>query len=136
MKTVLFVCIGNAARSIIAEALFNSVAPDGWIGISGGTKPASKVSEDAVGVLGEIGVKVDKELPTTLNEGLAKSAEVGITMGCGVEDDCALLFTHIKEDWGIDDPRGKPVEEYRRIRDIIKRKVEELIERINNGAIT
>ena len=135
MKTVLFVCVGNAARSIIAEALFNSMAPAGWTAISGGTRPASRISEDAVSVLKEIGAKVDKEKPTLFDEQLAKSAEVGITMGCGVEDDCAVLFTSIKEDWETDDPRGQPIEEYRRIRDGIKRKVEELVERINNGGI-
>ncbi len=97
MKTVLFVCVGNAARSIMAEALFNDIVPDGWTAISGGTRPASRISEDAVSVLKEIGARVDKEKPTLLDEQLAKSAEVGITMGCGVEDDCAVLFTSIKD---------------------------------------
>lgn len=135
MKTVLFVCVGNAARSIIAEALFNSMAPAGWTAISGGTSPASRISEDAVSVLKEMGVKVDKEKPTLLDEQLAKSAEVGITMGCGVKADCAVLFTPIKGDWRTDDPRGQPIEEYRRILDGTKRKVEELVGRINNGGI-
>lgn len=135
MKKVLFVCVGNAARSIMAEALFNAAAPEGWKAQSGGTKPASRISEDAVSVLREIGVEVEKEKPTPLDNGLAKSAEVGITMGCGVEDECSVLFTKVKEDWGTEDPRGAPIEKYREIRDEIKGKVEELVKRIEEGGI-
>lgn len=133
MKTVLFVCVGNSARSIMAEALFNAVAPDGWEARSGGTKPASIISGKSVEVLGELGVKVEKEGPSPLDRELAKSAEIGITMGCEVEDECPVLFTQIREDWGIDDPRGQPIEKYRKIRGEIKRKVEGLIEEIKTG---
>jgi len=135
MKIVLFVCVGNAARSIIAEALFNAAAPEGWRASSGGTKPASRISDDAIAVLGEIGVKVEKEKPTPLDEELAKSAEIGITMGCGVEDGCQVLFNPIKEDWNIDDPRGERIEKYREIRDEIKGHVDELIKKIEEGGI-
>ncbi len=133
MKKVLFVCVGNAARSIMAEALFNAAAPDGWKAQSGGTKPASRISDDAVAVLGEIGVKVEKERPSSPDQELAKNAEIGITMGCGVKDECPVLFTPIKEDWGIDDPRGQPIEKYREIRDEIKGRVERLVEEIRSG---
>jgi arsenate reductase len=133
MKTVLFVCVGNSARSIMAEALFNAKAPEGWGASSGGTKPASRISEDAIAALDEIAVKVEKKKPSSLDKELAKSAEIGITMGCEVEDECPVLFTPVKEDWGIDDPRGQPKEKYQEIRDEIKRKVEELVEEIMNG---
>lgn len=132
MKKVLFVCVGNAARSIMAEALFNSMAPDGWKASSGGTKPASRIAEKAIEVLDEIGVEAEKEKPTVLDEELAKSAEIGITMGCEVEDECPVLFTPVKEDWNIDDPRGEPKEKYRKTRDEIKRKIEELVGEIMN----
>jgi len=135
MKTVLFVCIGNAARSIIAEAIFNSMAPDGWRAQSAGTMPAGSISESAISVLEEVGVRVEKDKPTVLGEGLAKSADVGITMGCGVEDECPVLFTPVKEDWGIDDPKGAPIEKFREVRGDIKGKVEGLIEEIKRGGI-
>ena len=135
MKTVIFVCVGNAARSVMAEALFNSIAPDGWEAMSGGTKPASSISSEAIAVLKEIGIEVKKENPTVLGDELAKNAEIGITMGCGVEDECPVLFTAIKEDWGVDDPKGKPLEKYREIRDEIKRGVEDLVEQLKEGLV-
>ncbi len=134
MKRVLFVCVGNSARSIMAEALFNAAAPEGWEASSGGTKPASRISKDAIAVLGEFGVKVGKKRPSLLDQKLAKSADIGITMGCGVEDECPVLFTPVNEDWGLDDPKGRPIEKFREIRDEIKRRVERLVEEIKAGA--
>lgn len=133
MKKVLFVCVGNSARSIIAEALFNAMAPEGWKALSGGTKPARRISEDAIAVLDEIGVKVEKERPSLLAQEPVKNAEIGITMGCGVEDECPVLFTPIKEDWDLDDPKGQPIEKFRKIRDETKRRVERLVEEIRSG---
>ena len=135
MKKVLFVCVGNAARSIMAEALFNAAAPDGWKAQSGGTKPASTISGKSIEVLEELGVKVEKENPSPLDPELAKNAEIGITMGCEVEDECHVLFTPVKEDWSIDDPKGAPIEKYREIRDEIKKKVDELVKKIEEGGI-
>jgi arsenate reductase len=119
----------------MAEALFNAVAPVDYRASSGGTKPASRISEKTKAVLDEIGVKVEKESPSLLDEELAKSADIGITMGCGVEDECPVLFTPVKDDWDIDDPRGQPIEKYREIRDEVKRKVEELVKKIGEGGI-
>jgi arsenate reductase len=135
MKKVLFVCVGNAARSIIAEALFNAAAPDGWKAQSGGTKPASVISEKVTMVLGELGASVKKKAPSLFDKELAKSADIGITMGCEVEEECPVLFTPVKEDWNIDDPRGEPIEKYREIRDEIKKKVDDLVEKIEEGGI-
>lgn len=117
----------------MAEALFNAAAPEGWRALSAGTKPAGSISGDAVSVLGEIGITVEKDAPSLLDPKLSKSAEIGITMGCGVEDECAVLFTPIKEDWGLDDPKGQPIEKFREIRDEIKARVEKLIEDISSG---
>ncbi|MEE8402484.1 MAG: arsenate reductase ArsC [Candidatus Hydrothermarchaeaceae archaeon] len=132
MRKVLFVCVGNSARSIMAEALFNAVSPDGWKASSAGTKPAGSISGDAIAVLDEVGVKVEKDAPSLLGPKLAKSADIGITMGCGVEDECAVLFTPVKEDWGLDDPKGQSIEKFREMRDEIKRRVERLIEGIES----
>lgn len=112
MKKVLFVCVGNSARSIVAEALFNAMAPEGWEALSGGTKPASRISGKSIAVLDESGVKVEKERPSPLDQDLAKNAEIGITMGCEVEDECP----------------GQPIEKYRETR-----KVEGLVEELNAG---
>ncbi len=99
----------------------------------GGTKPASIISGKSVEVLGELGVKVEKERPSLFDKELAKSAEIGITMGREVEDECPVLFTPVKEDWDIDDPRGQPIAKYREVRDEIKRRVEGLVEGIQEG---
>lgn len=134
MKKVLFVCVGNSARSIIAEALFNVAAPGGWEALSAGTKPASRISDKAATVLVEIGIKVEKKNPSVLDPSLAKNADIGITMGCGVEDDCPVLFTPIKEDWDLDDPKGAPIEKFRRVRGEIKKRVDKLVMEIESGA--
>lgn len=134
VKRVTFVCIGNSGRSIMAEALFNSMAPEGWIASSGGTKPASSISSGAVEVLGEIGVEVTKKHPTVLDSMETRDIEVGITMGCGVESEgCPVVLTPHKEDWGIADPKGMPLEQFRIIRDTIKEKVEAMVKRIEAG---
>lgn len=137
MKRVTFVCIGNSGRSIMAEALFNSMAPEGWIASSDGTKPASSISRGTIEVLGEIGVEVIKKHPTVIDSIQTRSMEVGITMGCGVESQgCPVVLTPYKEDWGIADPKGLPLEQFRIIRDTIKEKVAGLVERIEAGEFT
>ncbi|NOZ77208.1 MAG: arsenate reductase ArsC [Euryarchaeota archaeon] len=134
MRRVVFVCIGNSGRSIMAEAIFNSMAPRGWKAESGGTRPARSISREAVEVLEEIGVKVEKRHPTFIDPITTRQIDVGITMGCGVESEgCPVVLTGYREDWSLPDPKGFSKEQFRLVRDQIREKVEDLVRRIEAG---
>jgi arsenate reductase len=134
MKRVIFVCIGNSGRSIMAEAIFNSMAPEGWVAESGGTRPASSISREAVEALGEIGVQVKKKHPTFIDPVSTRRIDIGITMGCGVESEgCPVVLTKHKEDWALPDPKGFSIEKFRLVREEIKVKVEKLVGEIEKG---
>jgi arsenate reductase len=128
MKTVLFVCVGNSCRSQMAEAFFNEMAPEGWRGISAGTRPAEAVSSEASEAMGELGIDMEGARPKGLTPEMLEDAERIITMGCGVGETCPALFDREGiEDWGLEDPRGKTMEEVRRVRDEIRGRVEALV---------
>jgi arsenate reductase len=112
----------------MAEAFFNRSSKTAKAS-SAGTKPASSVNPLAVQVMREIGVDISEARPKLLTPGMLNAADKVITMGCAVGDVCpgALVET---EDWGIDDPAGKPIEEFRRARDLIRKRVEELIKKL------
>ena len=124
MKKVLFVCVGNSCRSQMAEAFFNQMSKTA-IASSAGTKPASSVNTLAIQVMKEIGIDLTNSKPKLLTREMLNDVDKVITMGCGVGDVCpgAIVET---EDWGIDDPTGKPINEFRRVRELIKEKVEKL----------
>jgi len=126
---VLFVCVGNSARSQIAEALFNKIAGKKEAQ-SAGTQPAEKVSPKAVEAMREIGTDISMQTPKLLTQEMVEKAEKIITMGCLNSASCPLFLLEDKskiEDWKIEDPRGKPIEKVRKIRDEIKRMVEKLV---------
>lgn len=130
MKQVLFVCMGNSARSQMAEAFFNSITPKGWKASSAGTKPAERVSSKAVEVMRELGLDVSNKKPKLLTPMMVEGAKRIITMGCLDDESCPVFLLEEKskiEDWKIPDPRGLPLEEYRGVRDMIRKKVEGLI---------
>lgn len=128
---VLFVCVGNAARSQMAEALFNKIAGKKEAQ-SAGTEPAKKVSPSAIAVMKEMGIDISVQKPRLLTKEMVEKAERIITMGCTDEASCPVfLIKNIKiEDWKLEDPRGKPIEKVREIRDEIKRRVEKLAREI------
>lgn len=130
---VLFVCSGNAARSQIAEALFNQRAPADFTAMSAGTQPAESVSSKAIEVMKEIGIDISSAKPKPLTAQMVREADRIITM-CG-EDSCEFLLDDKAkiERWGIEDPRGKDLEKVRETRDEIEREVAKLIERLKNG---
>ena len=130
---VLFVCVGNSARSQMAEALFNRLAPKGYSAVSAGTQPARRVSSLAIKAMSELGIDISKAKPKLLTPEMVKKADRIITMGCLVEESCPSFLMKERralEDWGIEDPRGKDIEGVRRIRDEVKLKVEQLLERL------
>lgn len=129
MKTVLFVCIGNAGRSQMAEAFFNSMAQGKAQAMSAGTVPAKSVDPKVVELMKEVGIDISDRQPKPLTLEMLEQADRVITMGCGVAESCPVTFTET-EDWGLDDPKGQPVEKVREIRDEIRRRVEKLVKEV------
>lgn len=129
MKKVLFVCIGNAGRSQMAEAFFNSMAQGKAQAMSAGTVPAQSVDPKVVELMKEVGIDISDRHPKSLTLEMLEQADRVITMGCGVAESCPVTFTET-EDWGLDDPKGQPVEKVREIRDEIRRRVEKLLKEV------
>lgn len=128
MKVVLFACIHNAGRSQMAAAWFNELAdPAKAKAISAGTAPGERVHPEVAEAMREVGVDLSAAVPTFLSEDLAKTASLLITMGCG--DACPVVPGLRRDDWPLEDPKGKPVDRVRQIRDEIRARVEMLLER-------
>ena len=126
MKTIIFACVHNAGRSQMAAAFFNQLAdPARARGISAGTNPGPRVHPEVVDVMTEAGVDLSGAMPQKLTHDLATQAQMLVTMGCG--DDCPYVPGLKRDDWPLEDPKGKPVERVREIRDEIRRRVEALI---------
>ena len=128
MKTVLFVCVHNSGRSQMAEAFFNHLAGGKARAISAGTDPASSVNPDVVEVMREMGIESSDNKPKHLTDEMLDTADRVVSMGCGVEGLCPAAFVET-EDWQIEDPKGKSLEEVRRIRDEIRAQVVDLLAR-------
>jgi len=129
MRTVLFVCVGNAGRSQMAEAFFNQAAGGKARAISAGTKPASAVDPRTLEVMRELGIDISAARPKALTVDMLEQADRVVTMGCGVEGVCPASFVET-EDWQLEDPKGKSLEEVRRIRDEIRARVTRLLGRV------
>jgi arsenate reductase (thioredoxin) len=128
MTTVLFACVHNAGRSQMAAALFNQLAhPGKACAISAGTNPGPGVHPAVVEVMREVGVDLSKASTTKLTPDLAQQAQVLVTMGCG--DECPYVPGVKREDWPLEDPKGKPLAQVRAIRDDIRERVQTLISR-------
>ena len=116
----------------MAAAFFTALAdPTKARGISAGTAPAERVHPEVLSTMDEIGIDLSAARPRKLTSELAAQAAVLVTMGCG--DDCPFVPGLRVEDWPLDDPKGKPGHEVRRIRDDIRRRVADLIAREDVG---
>jgi protein-tyrosine-phosphatase len=133
MKTVLFVCIENTFRSQIAEAYFNKYAPDGWKAISAGVKLADSVNPNAVRLMLEEGIDISHKKPQLLTKEIQEKANIAIIV-CS-NDQCPVVYAKYVEEWNILDPAKMPIEEARKIRDEIKKRVLELIEKIKRNQV-
>ena len=132
MLKVAFVCVHNSCRSQMAEG-FGKLLGEGIIEVySAGTEDYPEVKPLAVEVMEEVGVDMSKHHPKLLSD-IPSELDILITMGCNVS--CPFVPCDHMEDWGLDDPSGGPIEDFRLTRDIIKSKVENLIERIRNKSI-
>ena len=122
---VLFVCTHNAGRSQMAAALLDHAAAGRVRVTSAGSQPARQLNPAVVQAMAEIGLDISREHPKPLTGDKVAAADVVITMGCG--DACPIYPGKRYEDWEVEDPAGKSVEEVRRIRDDLAARVRTLI---------
>lgn len=129
MSRVLFVCLHNAGRSQMSEALFRLAASERHEARSAGTEPAEHVHLEVVTAVRELGVDLDGRVPHKLDLGDAEWADVVVTMGCG--DACPYIPGKRYVDWSLRDPKGLPLAEVRAIRDEIAGRVDALIDELD-----
>jgi protein-tyrosine-phosphatase len=122
-KRVLFVCVHNSGRSQMAEAFFNRFTGGKATASSAGTQPVSDINPT-------VGLDIGDKKPKLLTLEMIENADRVITMGCGAEKVCPAVIVPMV-DWQLEDPEGKPINEVRKIRDIIRIKVETLIQELN-----
>ncbi|MGK4000814.1 arsenate reductase ArsC [Sorangium sp. So ce1024] len=128
MKIVLFACVHNAGRSQMAAAWFNAMSdPSRARAISAGTQPGSGVHPEVLVTMAEVGIDLSSAKPQRLTDDLARQATLLVTMGCG--EVCPVVPGLRREDWPLEDPKGKPVERVRQIRDTVRAHVAELVAR-------
>ena len=128
VPTVLFLCVHNAGRSQMALGWFEHLAQGRVLAWSGGSEPATEVNPVAVEAMAEVGIDIARALPRRWTDEMLEAADVVVTMGCG--DACPFVPGRRYEDWGLDDPAGRPLEEVRRIRDEIGRRVRRLVDEL------
>ena len=124
---ILFVCLENAGRSQMAEAFFKKYSPEGYQAVSAGTKHISEINPVAIEAMNEIGIDITNQKSKELTEDMIRSSDKIINMGCMEKESCPSLFLHNLLDWNIEDPKGKPIEKVREIRDEIDQRVKELV---------
>jgi arsenate reductase (thioredoxin) len=127
MNTVIFACIHNAGRSQMAAAWLNALADASKArAISAGTEPGQRVHPEVVEAMTEVGIDLSKQTPQKLTDELAGGAQMLVTMGCG--EQCPVVPGLMRDDWPLEDPRGKPITRVREIRDEVKQRVQRLIQ--------
>jgi arsenate reductase len=131
MSTVLFVCLHNAGRSQMSQALFQRSAGDTHQALCAGTTPADRVHPEVVAAMNELGIDLSGRTPQLLTRELAEQADLVVTMGCG--DQCPYIPGKRYIDWDLPDPHGKTLDEVRSIRDDITHRVSRLIETLTTG---
>ena len=127
MKRILFVCVENAGRSQMAEAFANKYGKDKFAVSSAGNRPTDKVNPVVVEALKEKGIGISMNKPKLLTFQMAQDVDLIVTMGCNDNGICPGPFFKPTIDWKLEDPKGKPIEKVREIRDDIERRVQNLI---------
>lgn len=131
-KTVLFVCVENSNRSQMAEAFARIHGGEGIRACSAGSRPSGRVNPRAIEFMKEIGYDLTTHDSKSLADFNGQEVEVAVTMGCG--DECPLVQARRREEWQIPDPKEMPAEQYREVRDLIERKVKELLAGLRNAS--
>jgi len=130
-RKVLFICVQNSFRSQVAEAFFNASPPVGWVAVSAGPKPADRVNPKAVQLMRERRIDISDKKPKKLTKEMEAEADIAVIVCSGSE--CPLVNVKHVENWGIEDPAEKSLDDARKIVDEIWRKVSDLVERIARG---
>lgn len=123
--TVLFVCVHNAGRSQMAAGYLRHLAGGRVRVLSAGSEPAATLNPVAVAAMAEEGIDIAGATPELLDPDAVRASDVVITMGCG--DACPVFPGKRYEDWALDDPAGRPLDEVRPIRDVIRARVTSLV---------
>jgi arsenate reductase len=131
MARALFVCLHNAGRSQMSEALFARAAGGRHEGRSAGTTPGERVHPEVVAAMAELGIDLGDRVPRALSRADAEWADVVVTMGCG--DECPYIPGKRYLDWDLPDPKGQPLEQVRRTREEIERRVATLVAELDAG---
>jgi arsenate reductase len=127
VKTVLFICVHNSGRSQMAEAFFNQMAKGKARAISAGSQPDDKVNPAVVKAMREVGIDISRNKPKLLTLEMMEGVDIAVTMGC--ENSCPLTTVET-DDWALEDPKDKPIDQVRKIRDEIKVRVVSFIKAI------
>jgi protein-tyrosine-phosphatase len=126
-KIILFVCIENAGRSQMAEGFFNKSAPEGYRALSAGTKPVSQINPVVIDVMKEIDIDISNQKSKEITEDMMRNSFKTVNMGCIDKESCPTLFLSNVLDWNLEDPKDKPIEKVREIRDEVEQRVKELV---------
>jgi arsenate reductase len=128
MKTVIFACVHNAGRSQMAAAWFNALADATKASaVSAGTEPGACVHPEVLKAMREVGIDLSERKPQKLTDDLVHGTQMLVTMGCG--DQCPVVPGLRRDDWPLEDPKGKPIERVREIRDEVRARVSALLAR-------
>jgi arsenate reductase (thioredoxin) len=135
MSHVLFVCLHNAGRSQMSQALFDRAAGGRHTAASAGSEadPEGRLHPEVVNVMRELGLDLEARRPQRLTHELAEQADVVVTMGCG--DACPYIPGKRYVDWDLPDPKGRPADEVRATRDDIARRVDALVRELDCGRL-
>jgi arsenate reductase len=131
MAHALFVCLHNAGRSQMSQALFERAAGGRHTAGSAGTQPGDRVHPQVVEAMRELGIDLAGRTPQALTRDMAERADVVVTMGCG--DECPYIPGKRYIDWDLEDPARRVLEDVRRIRDDIAGRVEELVAELDHN---
>jgi arsenate reductase len=132
MATVLFVCLHNAGRSQMSQAVFERAAGGRHTPLSAGTTPGDAVHPEVLEVMAELGIDLSDRRPQMLTRELGERADVIVTMGCG--DECPYISGKRYIDWELENPKGRPLDEVRATRDEIEARVRDLIAELDSGS--
>jgi protein-tyrosine-phosphatase len=133
VPVVLFLCVHNAGRSQMALGWFTHLAGGRATAWSGGSEPGREVNPAAVAAMKEVGIDISTEFPKPWSDEIVRAADVVVTMGCG--DACPIFPGKRYEDWELEDPAGRSLEEVRPIRDEIGQRVRTLLENLSVAAV-
>jgi arsenate reductase len=131
MARVLFVCLHNAGRSQMSQALFERASGGRHEADSAGTTPGEQVHPEVVEAMREVGIDLSDRTPQGLEPQRAEWADVVVTMGCG--DECPYIPGRRYLDWDLPDPKGRPLDEVRATRDKIARRVDALVAELDGA---